>query len=124
MKRLLLLPLAILRLIFTSTRLALGQIWANKTRSVLTSIGIVIGVASVTAVIAVLTGFQRKILSQIESFGSNSIMVQSRRPDSGPLSKAQWWTIRFSGDEFDDILKHCPSVETICRVSAIGQHTV
>jgi len=42
-------------LFWQSAFLALGQIWANKVRAVLTTIGIVIGVASVTAVIAALT---------------------------------------------------------------------
>ncbi len=45
------LPISILLLIFQSAFLALGQIWANKVRSILTTIGIVIGVASVTAVV-------------------------------------------------------------------------
>ncbi|MHC4088610.1 MAG: hypothetical protein ACYSU5_25900 [Planctomycetota bacterium] len=40
--------MAFVRLTYQSVYLALGQIWANKTRSILTTIGIVIGVASVT----------------------------------------------------------------------------
>ena len=40
--------------------LALRQIWANKTRSFLTTLGIIIGVASVTAVIADLSRLRVK----------------------------------------------------------------
>ena len=74
MRGLLLIPLMFVRLVYQSAYLALGQIWANKTRSILTTIGIVIGVASVTAVIAALTGLKAKILSQVETFGSNTII--------------------------------------------------
>jgi hypothetical protein len=39
------------RLLFRSVCLALAQIWANKVRSILTMLGIIIGVASITAVL-------------------------------------------------------------------------
>ena len=42
---------ALFTLFWQSAFLALGQIWANKMRAILTTVGIVIGVASVTAVI-------------------------------------------------------------------------
>ncbi|UCF17545.1 MAG: hypothetical protein JSW59_08795, partial [Phycisphaerales bacterium] len=62
MIRLLVAPLLFVALLLQSIRLALGQIWANKMRSTLTTVGIVIGVASVTAVIAALTGLKAKVL--------------------------------------------------------------
>ena len=48
MRALLSVPLVFVRLLGQSVWLALGQIWVNKTRSVLTTLGIIIGVASVT----------------------------------------------------------------------------
>ena len=94
MKRLLALPLVIIRLLVTSGSLALGQIWANKTRSILTTIGIVIGVASVTAVIATLSGLKTKVLTEIRSFGTNNIYIGSMTPDRGPLRHAPCQRIR------------------------------
>lgn len=52
--------------------LAIGQIWANKVRSMLTALGIIVGVASVTAVIAALSGLKSRVLGEFESFGANS----------------------------------------------------
>jgi putative ABC transport system permease protein len=124
MKRLLLAPMMFIQLIYQSMYLAIGQIWANKTRSILTTIGIVIGVASVTAVIASLTGLKAKILSQVETFGSNTIFVQPNRPNTGPKSNMPWWQIRFKKEEFDGMLQHCPSVEKFSRVGYAGQYTV
>jgi putative ABC transport system permease protein len=111
------------QLFYQSVYLALGQIWTNKTRSVLTTIGIVIGVASVTAVIAALTGLKTKVLTQVETFGTNTIFILPRRPDKGPMRHASWWTIRFLPEHFDDILQHCPSVEHFSRIGGVGRHT-
>ncbi len=124
MRALLLAPLMFFRLVYQSVYLALGQIWANKMRSILTTIGIVIGVASVVAVIAALTGLKAKVLSQVESFGSNTIIINPRRPDKGPLSHLPWWRFRFKPRELEAILEHCPSVAQCTRVASAGQHTV
>jgi len=116
-------PLAFLRLFYQSVYLALGQIWANKTRSLLTTIGIVIGVASVTAVIAALTGLKAKVLTQVETFGTNTIFIAPRRPKTGGMRHASWWTIRFLPENFDGMLEHCPSVGKLCRIGSVGRHT-
>jgi len=123
MRALLQVPLVFFRLFYQSVYLALGQIWANKTRSILTTIGIVIGVASVTAVIAALSGLKAKILTQVETLGSNTIFIQPKRPDTGPLQHAPWWTVRFLPEQFDGMLDHCPSVKRFGRQTWIGGNT-
>ncbi len=115
--------LSFLRLFYQSVYLALGQIWANKTRSILTTIGIVIGVASVTAVIAALTGLKAKILTQVETFGTNTIFISAQRPDKGPMRHVSWSVIRFYPEQFDDMLKHCPSVAKFSRIAWGGERT-
>jgi putative ABC transport system permease protein len=104
------LPLYFLRLGAQSVFLALGQIWANKVRAALTTIGIIISVASVTAVVAVLTGMKTQILSEFESFGTNKIYVVPQWPREGPLRRAPWYQIRFMPEQFRDLARHCPSV--------------
>ena len=88
--RLITMPLRLLTLVYQSASLALVQIWANKMRSILTTLGIIIGVASVTAVIAALTGLKAKVITDLESFGANNIYVFPRRPDTGPMRYASW----------------------------------
>ncbi|MHC4529540.1 MAG: hypothetical protein ACYS29_16830, partial [Planctomycetota bacterium] len=70
MKAVIRIPVACFQLFYQSVYLALGQIWANKTRAILTTIGIVIGVASVTAVIATLTGLKTEVLKMVEEIGT------------------------------------------------------
>ena len=95
------LPLAILRLLVRSVLLALSQIWANKGRSILTTIGIVIGVAAVTAVIAALTGLRTNVLEDFESLGTDTMFVVPHRPDSGPHRYASWRSIRFQPENVE-----------------------
>jgi putative ABC transport system permease protein len=109
-------PLGVLRLIIQSAGLALGQIWANKVRSMLTMLGIIIGVASVTAVIAALTGLRTTVLTEFESIGAKTIFIFPWTPDSGPQKHASWQTIVFQPELFEGLEAQCPSVEAFTRL--------
>jgi len=61
--------------IFETARSALASVLANRMRSFLTILGIVIGVASVILLIAIVTGLQTFITSQIEGLGANLLFV-------------------------------------------------
>ncbi|MDD3711209.1 MAG: ABC transporter permease [Patescibacteria group bacterium] len=68
-----------------SFRTSIKALKANKTRSFLTMLGIIIGVASVIVIMSVGAGAQSLILGQIESIGSNTISVTpGKSDDSGP----------------------------------------
>ena len=56
-------------------KIALKAISANKLRSFLTALGIIIGVASVIAMLAIGQGSKRSIRKQISEMGSNMIMI-------------------------------------------------
>jgi len=114
-------PLSILIIVYQSAFLALGQIWANKIRSILTTIGIVIGVASVTAVIAALTGLKTSVLSEFESFGTNKIFIFPYYSGKRPLS---YQRIRFRNEHFEGMLEHCPSVAAYTRMMNLRSDTV
>jgi putative ABC transport system permease protein len=110
-------------LLFQSVGLALRQIWANKSRSFLTTLGIVIGVASVVAVIAALTGLKAKVVTKFESaVGSNNIFMFPDRPDTGRFRHASWHTIMFHPRQFEGLLEHCPSVAHFSRICETEQH--
>lgn len=56
--------------------LALRQIWRNPMRSLLTVLGIVIGVAAVITMVTVGNGATQAVREQIESLGSNQLMIR------------------------------------------------
>ena len=61
--------------VVSNTRIALRALRVNKLRSVLTMLGVVIGVAAVITMVAVGAGARARVAEQIESMGSNLILV-------------------------------------------------
>lgn len=61
--------------LFESLLVALDSIRANKFRSILTTLGIVIGIAAVIAVVAIGQGGRQTIISEIEQIGSNLFYI-------------------------------------------------
>ncbi|HTX59568.1 MAG TPA: ABC transporter permease, partial [Verrucomicrobiae bacterium] len=60
----------------STLRLALAALTRNKSRSLLTMLGIVIGVAAVIVTVAIGVGARVQVQSSIASLGSNLIVVQ------------------------------------------------
>lgn len=108
----------LMRLLLVSMMLALGQVWANKMRSTLTTIGIVIGVLSVTVVIALLSGLRAKIMSDFETFGANKIILFPHLPRQGQSRRLSWRDVRFKPSDFDELLQHCPSIDQFTRMAS------
>ncbi|MFG0274847.1 MAG: ABC transporter permease [Phycisphaerales bacterium] len=106
-----------LRIFVQTVVLALGQIWANKTRAALTALGIIIGVASVSAVIAALTGMRSFVLNEFETFGANKVYLDGRVPRElrGQIS---WDSVQLTVEEIDGLLEHAPSIEQITPIFA------
>ena len=68
-------------------RAALKSLQANKLRSILTSLGIVIGVTSVIAVVSLVRGLERSILQEIERAGSQTLFVRPLLPGDVPMEE-------------------------------------
>jgi putative ABC transport system permease protein len=61
---------------FTALQLALRALSRNKTRAMLTTLGVVIGVGSVIAMLGIGSGAQQRIAAQLASMGTNSLVVR------------------------------------------------
>ena len=103
-----------------SIALALSQIWANKARSVLTALGIIVGVASVCAVIAALVGLKTKVLEEFEAVGANRMFIFPDRPDNSPRNLYPWEEVRLKVVELEAISRHCPSIRAITPMTDLG----
>ena len=67
-------------------RIAFRALWANKMRSILTTLGIIIGVAAVIGVVSIVQGLQHQITQQLQGVGATYVMVlpdQSRSQGPG-----------------------------------------
>ncbi len=61
--------------VFDNLRVAIGGISSNKLRSVLTTLGVLIGVAAVIILVAVGTGSSQAVESRINQLGTNTLTV-------------------------------------------------
>jgi putative ABC transport system permease protein len=66
-----------------NTREALRALRANKLRSVLTTLGIIFGVASVIVMVALGAGTQQRIKEEIEQLGTNTLMIHPGSLNAG-----------------------------------------
>jgi macrolide transport system ATP-binding/permease protein len=72
---------------FENVRIAIQGILANRMRSILTMLGILIGVAAVILVVAVGNGSSKAIQARLSGLGTNSLTVMSGGGGFGPAGK-------------------------------------
>ena len=63
-----------------AAKLALQSLWANKLRSILTLLGVVIGVASVIAVVTLVNGANRFVATKVNRYGADVFTVAKMPP--------------------------------------------
>ena len=104
--------------------IAFEGIRANKLRSVLTMLGIIIGVAAVIVLMSIGTGTQATITARITSLGSNLVFVRSGAPQQGGVRQAQGSGVSLTledADALDDPFL-APSVTLVApEVRTFGQ---
>lgn len=72
--------------IITSIKLALGNLRSNVGRTILSLLGIVIGVSSVIIVLSMGQGVEDFIIKQVESFGTDIIEIEVKVPKTSKTS--------------------------------------
>ena len=93
-----------------SMRIALRALRVNRMRSALTMLGIIIGVAAVIAMVAVGSGATARIQEQIESIGSNLIMVLPGSVTTSGMRLGSGAGVTLTEDDGKAILAECPAV--------------
>jgi len=61
----------------TAAQVSLQGLVKYKTRTFLMMLGIIVGIATLTVVVSISKGMQRKVLQSIQSFGPNAVMVSA-----------------------------------------------
>ena len=96
--------------LLTSARIALRALRVNRTRSALTMLGIIIGVAAVIAMVGVGAGATERIQAQIQSIGSNLIIVLPGSISSNGVRLGSGGVATLTTDDAKAIADECPSV--------------
>ncbi|VAX40758.1 hypothetical protein MNBD_PLANCTO03-169, partial [hydrothermal vent metagenome] len=100
------------RVLLQTFGLALGQIWANKVRSLLTTLGVIIGVASVVAVIAALQGLKTTVLDEFGKIGANRVYIYGSVPRSLRHTN-RWREVQLKLPEIEAIRDRCDTITSI-----------
>jgi len=113
--------------LFQTGRLALRSLALHKFRAVLTSLGVIIGVAAVIAMMSINEGARRETLDQIRILGVNNIRVKSIKPVAvdrkQEAQQNQNYVLRYglTRKELDHFKELSPDIETVVPIREIRQ---
>lgn len=100
-----------------AVKLAWGAIVAHRLRSLLTTLGIVIGIASVILLTSLGEGTRRYILSAFMQFGTNIMKISRGKMNTTGIPGAVGGTIRKLTMEDAEALRRVPGVEKVVPVT-------
>ena len=105
---------------FQTVRLGIRSLLLHKLRSVLTMLGLLFGVSSVIAMLAVGAGASHEALEQIKSLGPTNLMARSRKPPvtqaSAQASRRQALSYGLLYEDADRVRALFPDAEAIVGI--------
>ena len=105
-------------------QIALRALARNKMRSILTMLGIIIGVGAVIAMVGVGQGAQNAIQEQIAAMGSNVLFVSSGSVNRGGMRLGFGATKTLIYEDMQAILREVPSVKAAAPGSMTSSQVV
>jgi len=96
--------------ILSLLKVAYRSLNRNKLRSFLTMLGIIIGVSSVIAMLAIGQGSKESIQAQISNLGTNLLTVFPSASMTGGVRMEAGTSIRMSIDDYKAVASRCPAV--------------
>jgi putative ABC transport system permease protein len=97
-------------------KMSLQSILKNKMRTLLTMLGIVIGVGAVIVMVAIGNGAQSQIKQQIENLGTNLIVITAGSTSQGGASQGAQSFNRLTVDDVDKIKSQATTLAAISPV--------
>lgn len=105
-------------------KVATRSIMKSRMRSLLTALGIIIGVAAVVVMVAIGDGAQRKVEEQIASLGSNLIIITPGASSSGGVNRGMGSFNRFTFDDVDKIKNEATLIKGVSPLVRSGGQVI
>ncbi|KMO86473.1 multidrug ABC transporter substrate-binding protein [Megasphaera cerevisiae DSM 20462] len=96
-----------------SIRIAVTALLSNKLRSILTMLGIIIGVGAVIVMISIGMGVRQNVTNSIASLGSNMIIVTPGSTNQGGVRSAAGSSQKLKLDDADAIKKKIKNIDYV-----------
>lgn len=106
-------------LFLRTLKLGTKSLMLHPLRSLLTVLGIFIGVASVIWLLAISEGISREAQRQIESLGADTIMIRSVKPPSEKMAVAGVTPYGLTRDEYDMLVSTIPTIKSAIPIREI-----
>ena len=90
--------------------MSLRSLWVHPLRSVLATLGVIIGVAAVVAAMAILEGMSARFATGFESMGSNKLYIMPAVQRRGHRTVGVFDSLKLA--DADAILKECDAIRT------------
>lgn len=105
-------------------KLGTKSLWMHRLRSTLTTLGIVFGVCSVIAMLAIGEGASQEAQDAIAKLGSTNLIIETVKPpeeqtDTGTVERVKSYGLTYADAE--SIHNTIPNVEVIVPIREIGQ---
>src|SRR5262249_37746361 len=115
----------LMRKLYRTLRMAFRALRRNVMRSALTTLGIVIGVAAVIAMMEIGKGSSNAVQQTIASMGANTLLIQPGTASSGGVSFGSGSVITLTPQDADAILRECrPAVSAVASVVRVRTQVV
>jgi macrolide transport system ATP-binding/permease protein len=105
-----------LRDYYRTTRTALRALERNVLRSVLTTLGIIIGVASLITIAEIGKGSAKAIIAVMESTGANTLLVQAGAASNNGVSLGSGTIKTLTPEDADAIANECSAVDSLAPI--------
>jgi ABC-type antimicrobial peptide transport system permease subunit len=105
-----------MRFLIRVVTLAIHALRRNVLRSALTTLGIVIGIASVIAMMEIGQGSSQAVQRTIQSMGANNLLVLPGTASSGGVSYGSGSVITLTPQDAEAIARECPAVNGVAPV--------
>jgi putative ABC transport system permease protein len=110
--------------LFEILRIAFDALLRNKMRSLLTMLGIIIGVGAVIAMVAIGQGAQVSVEAQISSLGSNVLMVFPGTSSRGGVMGGAGTATTLTEEDQQAVKEQCPAVAYVSPQVGTGAQIV
>jgi len=102
--------------VYRTFKTALHALRRNVMRAILTTLGIVIGIAAVIAMMEIGNGSSKAIQSTIASMGANTLLVMPGTAASAGVSFGAGTSMTLTPQDCDAILRECPAIRAAAPV--------
>ena len=109
-----------MRLLLITVRIALRALRRNIMRSLLTTLGIIIGVAAVIAMVSIGQGASVSVQEQIARMGNNMLIILSGTTTQGGVRSGLGGASTLTTNDARAIQRECPAVGAVTYTASSG----